>query len=180
MLLGALSGGISFSFYGQAPFYLMTSLGMGPRAYEASLAVVAFGALIGGLTARQWGQTRTPQKVIAVGIQLMTIASLVSVGCVFLYQNGGCSAMGLAISIIVCQTVMEWSKVCIGSTAYAIALQEYQVHIGLASSVLGFGSYLVLAGVAWGLSFIPSHSLWGMPCYFLFLVAIIRGVYRLG
>lgn len=177
--LAALSGSISFIFYGQAPFYLIKSLGLSQRTYEVSLGIVAMGALAGGITAGWWGRTLSSHHVISRGANFMTAAAMMSMLSVGLFKQGCFGSVLLAVNIILCQTFMEWSRVCIGSTVYAIALQGYQHHIGLASSLLGFLSYSVLAMVTGVMGFVSSESLWGMPLCFLALAAMIQGINRL-
>lgn len=166
-LIVAGCNGITFSYYAEGPFFLISLLELTPTLYGLTYLWIALAMVGGGMISRFSHKWYTNQEILRFGLLTILIGTI-------------CFAMAIALSTwimlakttlitltISCMMIVA-AGICISSaSALSMALQSYQNVIGTASSLFGFCYYFVISAFTLGMGNLHNHTLLPMPLYFL-------------
>lgn len=171
-LLVAFCNGISFSYFAEAPFYLITLLNLTPSFYGSTFILLASSTMIGNYTSKKLNEAHYPYfKIICLGAGLIFFGALIyTLGMFLCFENN----FVIALIISSMSIIMSGIGMMIPNLLSA-ALKDYQGVMGTASSFFGFYYYILISIFTFIMSVIHNHTLWPMPVYFM-LIAMAIGI----
>lgn len=160
MLLIGGANGIMFAYYGEAPFVFIELHGLTPEAYGRCSLGLALPLFAGAWGSRRLLTRLSPPQVIAVGCLLSLCgAAQWAINA----HLGILSAVATAAYAAWVVTGLAVLLPCCLSTA----LVQYGHMAGTASSLLGFGYYLVAAGSTYAMAAAHDGSVRRLPEFIL-------------
>lgn len=180
-LLVAGCNGISFSYYAEGPFYLISLLGLSPSVYGLTFLAIALSTILGGFYSKRLQASLHAKiihglNIILYGSAFFSVLMLFNEYCFWLPKT-----LLIVFSLLSQMTLMF--GICVTtSNALALSLADYKWCIGTASSLFGFFYYVVISLFTLGMGTLHNGTLLPMPLYFLgisiFMVAIKKGMIR--
>ncbi|MBN9288300.1 MAG: hypothetical protein BGO43_09350 [Gammaproteobacteria bacterium 39-13] len=178
---GALIAGINgilFSFYGEAPFMLIELMGLSANQYGWVGLAIALGGLLGSMLSHRLHRYLSSEQIIGLGCLLMLLgtALMVILACNDLYTSSNVEwgTIGLLISMFI--TIFGGMGLAIPNLM-SIALSDYQVVVGRAGSIFGFGYYVLVALLTALMGGLHDGTVFPMPWYFLGLSIAMLVIY---
>jgi Bcr/CflA subfamily drug resistance transporter len=173
-LIVAACNGISFSYFAEAPFYLIKQLGLSPSTYSLSFIAIASATMMGGILSKKLHKSHTAKKIMDYGLILMLSSSAVFSCLAVLYVYVHALPERLMVVITVLSQMSMMLGICmVTSNALAMALVDYKWCIGTASSLFGFFYYGWIALFTFGMGYLHNGTLLVMPLYFLGIAVFI-------
>lgn len=177
LIIGA-GDGILFSYTIEAPFSLISVLGLTASQYGISLSVTALSALLGGVLSTQMHRHLSSHQIMYCGLQIMLISCLVFSTVILAYPLLEFPRL-VWVFIIVGLQILIATGICMMIThAMALVLADYEFCLGTAASLLGVFYYVLAAGCTWGMGLLHNGKLYTMPLYFSALSLVIFFVHR--
>lgn len=178
LLVGA-GNGISFSYFAEAPFYMIELLGLTPSEYGLTFLGIAAASFIGGMINRKLHSSHDSLTILGYGLISTVIGSLLLVGLVTFTED----KMLLLVGTLSCMMIMVGGIALVNSNSLSLALVDYKNCIGTASSLFGFSYYVVASLFTLGMGYFHrDHTAFPMPLYFagivVFMVLVRRVLIR--
>jgi Na+/melibiose symporter-like transporter len=79
LLVGAANG-VAFSYYAEAPFFMIELLGLSPSQYGLTFIALAFATLCGGLVGRKLHNRYDSGKILSYGLKVTLLGSFLFLG----------------------------------------------------------------------------------------------------
>lgn len=174
-LLIGLSNGIGFSYFSEGSFYFIDILGLDPSIYGLTFLPIAFTYFIAGFIAKSLQKTYSGLQIIGFATKMVVAATAFLSGIIMLYNLGLiCMPKLWNVSSLVYITLGCHMITCLGLAfimvnALPLSLIDYKHCVGTASSLFGFGYYLIISLCTFILGFIRTGGLLSMPLYFFCL-----------
>ena len=166
--IGVING-VIFSYYAEAPFIFISSLGFTTLEYGflgLSVAIASFvGAVLGKKLIRAYHYT----TVMLTGYVLMMIGSLIFLVVAYLSLSLLISTLGFILGVFL---VMVGIGVALPS-CLSNALLNYKSSLGVAGAFLGLLYYLIVGIITEGISFLHTGSTLVLPLYFIVLSLVL-------
>jgi DHA1 family bicyclomycin/chloramphenicol resistance-like MFS transporter len=162
ILVGGCNG-IAFSYYAEAPFYLMEVLGFSTMHYGMSFILLAFSSMLGALYTRKLQSRIEQEMIITYGLKLMIFSTICFVLSVFLCPNH----LWLIVFALTSQMMTMFAIPLVTGNALSLALRDYRECIGTASSLFGCFYYLIVSSLTFAQGSIHNGTLYPMPFFFL-------------
>lgn len=166
--IGVING-VIFSYYAEAPFIFISSLGFTTLEYGflgLSVAIASFvGAVLGKKLIRAYHYT----IVMLTGYALMMIGSLIFLVIAYLSLSLLISTLGFILGVFL---VMVGIGVALPS-CLSNALLNYKSSLGVAGAFLGLLYYLIVGIITEGISFLHTGSTLVLPLYFIVLSLVL-------
>lgn len=174
--LVAACNGISFSYFAEGPFYLITMLGLSPTMYGLSFMLFAVAGMLGShVSKKQHDHAVSAYTIMSRGAALVLFgASCFAIGTLLLYAL----PMHHLYSIILTLACMAFIMAGIGMiipNILSLALEQYKTTIGTASSLFGFYYYCLISLFTLIMGLLHNDTLLPMPLFFL---GIALAIYR--
>lgn len=161
------ANGIAFSYFAEAPFYLMETLGVSPSLYGASFILTAASTFLGGVFSKNLQKTWTGEKILKTGVWAMGAASFLMLFVALLKHLYWSLPSGVIVILTISlQMLMMFSFCLVVSNALSMALENYKKLIGTASSLFGFYYYVLISVLTFGMGLLHNGTLLPMPMYF--------------
>jgi len=166
--LVAACNGISFSYFAEGPFYLITLLGLSPFLYGTSFIFFALAGILGSYTSKKahdlnitaYNIMRWGTNVVLFGATLFTIGIL-------LFNKLATPAPFIIILTISTIALMIGGIGMIIPNILSLALEEYQSTLGTASSLFGFYYYCLISLFTLVMGLLHNDTLFPMPLFFM-------------
>lgn len=163
-LLVAAANGLGFSYYAEAPFFMIDLLGITPQTYGVTFLALASATFIGGLINRWLHRHKGSLEILNLGLGIILGGALCFVSVVLLTNDTHMLLGGVLGSMML---IMGGTPLVTGN-ALSLALLSYKDCIGTASSLFGFAYYSLISGVTLGMGLIHQDGMTlPMPLYFL-------------
>ena len=172
LVFGLLIGGINgvlFSYYAEAPFIFIDHFNLSPGLYGFLGIIVALASIIGAMISKRLVNKYRPEKVIHLGILVMTAGALLLLIVSTLPLSNIVLLMGILVSIFI---TLLGSGIALPN-CLSLALVNFQDVIGTAGAIFSLGYYLLVSLITSGMSFLHNGSLMIMPLYFFILSMIL-------
>lgn len=168
-ILVGLCNGISFSYYAEAPFYLIEMLGLSATQYGLTFIPIALSTILGGYAFKKLQSHRSSYQILTYGIWaqfgIMGLFSLIMLLC---HLQWFCFSKTILIAITLSlQTFMMFFRTFITSNSLALALTDYKWCTGTASSIFGCFYYGLISICTLGMGWLHNGTLLMMPLFFL-------------
>lgn len=169
-----LGNGIIFSYYAEAPFYMIKMLGLTPSQYGLTFILIALAAAVAGLIGRHMFKTFSGEEIIKRGLTLILLGTLIFGGAIL--------TLGKAKGLILFTTLGAMLIVIMGInltilSSLSMALGNYQAVVGTASALFGFMYYVIISGTTFLMGLLHNDTLLPMPLFFLAVAVTMSGVY---
>lgn len=178
--LGFLVGtslGISFSYFGEAPFFFINGLGIDRSTYGNTFAIVSIMAMISGIVSKKMSKNTNIVKMIFYGISITAIFAILFVVLVVVYNFLLFDVKLMAFMSVICRGMILFGQIMSMNAILSIAVVGYKNNIGAASSFFGFYYYLITFVFTFFMGYFHNGSLYTMPVYFMVLSSIIFSVF---
>lgn len=166
--LVAACNGISFSYFAEGPFYLITMLGLSPFLYGLSFVLFAMAGMIGSYVSKK-GHDRglSHYTLMQAGTKLVLLSAVIFViGVILLACAGIHSLYIIALTLASMALIMGGIGIIIPNIL-SIALEEYRAVQGTASSLFGFYYYCLISLFTLVMGMLHNHTLFSMPLFFM-------------
>jgi DHA1 family bicyclomycin/chloramphenicol resistance-like MFS transporter len=179
IIVGACNG-ISFSYFAEGSFYLITYLGLSPSQYGFSFIAIAVSIMLGGLTSKRLHNHQTSRTIMGYGLWIILLASVVFSSIVLCHLR----IAPMPQSVLIVTTIMSQMSIMYGiciatSNALALALVDYKSCIGTASSLFGFFYYCLVSLLTLLMGVLHNGGMLSMPLYFLTISVLMLLVQKL-
>lgn len=172
-LITGLCVGMAAAYAQEAPFVLMTLLGLTPHAYGHTFFAFAAGALSGNALGRVFLQkNKAPKRIFLWGVIVIVVANVASLAGVSLGHGG-------VASVVLAQTATRVGMSLIMGTSFMLALSGYKEHVGTATSLFGFLMQMVVAVVSASVAACHDGTLFHLPTCFAFGACVMLFLTRL-
>ncbi|MDP2194293.1 MAG: Bcr/CflA family drug resistance efflux transporter, partial [Alphaproteobacteria bacterium] len=166
-LIVAGCNGILFSYFAEGPFYFINLLGMGSAFYGATFMAIALSTMVGGLVSRMLLNKVSSQNVMRYGIYCVVLFSgTFTVAILVHYYVCAIPPIAIVMFTIVSQMGCAFGICMATSNALSLALVNYKMAIGVASSLFGFFYYIIIAVLTMMMGCLHNGTLLPMPLYF--------------
>jgi len=172
LVFGLLIGGINgvlFSYYAEAPFIFIDHFKLSPGLYGFLGIIVALASIIGAMISKRLVNNYQPEKVIHLGIFVMTVGALLLLIVSTLPLPNIVSIIGILVTMFI---TLLGSGIALPN-CLSLALVNFQDVIGTAGAIFSLGYYLLVSLITSGMSFLHNGSLITMPLYFFILTIIM-------
>ncbi|WP_285396228.1 multidrug effflux MFS transporter [Lysinibacillus sp. fls2-241-R2A-57] len=172
LVFGLLIGGINgvlFSYYAEAPFIFIDHFKLSPGLYGFLGIIVALASIIGAMISKRLVNNYQPEKVIHLGIFIMTVGALLLLIVSTLPLPNIVSIIGILVTMFI---TLLGSGIALPN-CLSLALVNFQDVIGTAGAIFSLGYYLLVSLITSGMSFLHNGSLITMPLYFFILTIIM-------
>jgi len=153
--------GIGFSFLSEAPFFYKVVLGLSEAQFSLCFMLVGVAWYCGGQISYQLLRYYPIERVMLLGIMVAMISCTGFIAVVKLALSDG-NIVLLSLGFVF--MIMTGLGLVIGN-AITLALEPFSKYSGMASSILGFLYYSVIALVAAGMAEFHNGTLLAMPLY---------------
>ncbi len=181
LIVGACNG-ISFSYFAEGAFNLITLLDLTPAQYGLSFIPIACSTVAGGLLSRKLQAIHDSKKIMRYGLLITLVGSSFFTIIILLSQIIPMSNALLIATTLVAQMIIAFGTCIANSNALPIALTDYKWCVGTASSLFGFFYYCIVSVVTMGMAILHNGTLLPMPFYFLgislFMLLVSKTVLR--
>lgn len=165
--LVAACNGISFSYFAEGPFYLITMLGLSPFLYGLSFVLFAMAGMLGSHASKKLhDQAVSSYTIIDKGTVLVLLgAACFVIGILLLHAI----LMHTLYAIILTLASMTFIMAGIGMiipNILSLALEQYRTTIGTASSLFGFYYYCLISLFTLIMGLLHNDTLLPMPLFF--------------
>jgi DHA1 family bicyclomycin/chloramphenicol resistance-like MFS transporter len=174
--LVAACNGISFSYFAEGPFYLITLLGLSPFLYGTSFILFALAGMWGSYASKKWhDQNLSAYIIMQKGTDLVLFgATLFIIGVLLL------TAMAVPAIFIILLTVATMACIMAGigmiiPNILSLALEDYRATLGTASSFFGFYYYSLISLFTLVMGFMHNETLFPMPLFFMAIALSMYG-----
>ena len=162
IILIGIAIGIGRCYFGAMPYILNNMLGDN-NYYKISLIFVGMAWIIGGYYASLLSRIKGQVWVIQTGSLITLLCSLIMLIVSLLTMPVKIQA----ITIIICNLIAMVGTGLIIPNAIALGLEPHTKNTGTASSILGFGFYVVTMLMQFIFTLMPQNELWSMPVLFV-------------
>lgn len=177
-LVVAGCNGISFSYFAEGSFYLISLLNLSPTHYGLTFIGIAISTMLGGMTSRHLHKSCPSLRVMDYGLWVIFVSSVVfsisATAAAYSYINHTYMIM----IAVLCQMSIMFGICMATSSSLALALVDYKNCIGTASSLFGFFYYLVISAFTFGMGELHNGTLIPMPFYFMFIAIFMKSIRR--
>jgi len=171
--------GILFSYFAEAPFYLIKALGLSPTYYGASFLSIGSSAMLGGAISNKLHARHSSKEIMSYGLLIIAFATIIFSIIALTHHNLLPLPSNVMIGATIISQVICIFGTCIASVnAFALALTDYKYAIGTASSFFGFFYYCLIALFTFFMGLLHDGTLLPMPLYFLALSCLMLVVKR--
>lgn len=164
----AACNGITFSYFAEGPFYLVTLLGLSPFLYGLSFVLFTFAGLLGSyISKRSNDQNLSPYFIMQKGIKFVLGGAFIfAAGIIFLIIAN--IDLRYAIILTLCSMALIMTGIgIIIPNILSVALEEYRTMQGTASSLFGFYYYCLISLFTLIMGLLHNHTLLPMPLFFM-------------
>ncbi len=168
-LLVAIGCGQGFCYFAEAPFYLISVLGMSPSQYGLTFVGISVFSFAGGLFSKKLQDRHSSFTVMGYGLKVMLLGSALFCGLILLSLKVPMPNSWLITITLGSQAIISFGCCMAIPNAMASALVDYRGCIGTASSLFGFFYYIVVSLLTYGMGYLHNGTLFPMPFYFLAL-----------
>ncbi|AIK97013.1 Bcr/CflA subfamily drug resistance transporter [Candidatus Paracaedibacter acanthamoebae] len=172
--LVGLGNGIIFSYYAEAPFYMIDMLGLTPSQYGLTFILLAMAAAVGGLIGRRLFKIFSGFQIMEYGLVLIFLGTIILAGSTL--TLGNTKELIIAITLGAMVMIMMGINLTILSSL-SMALEHYQSILGTASALFGFMYYVIISATTFLMGLFHNDTLLPMPLFFLALSVTMVGVY---
>jgi len=177
-LLVAGCNGITFSYYAEAPFFLIELLGLSPSAYGITFLGLSGAGVLGGVLSRTLHNRYASVEILGYGLWILCGGVVVFAGVI-----ASSAIIPMPQHVLIGITIILMSIIMLGismttTNALSISLKEYRNVVGTASSLFGFGYYGVISFFTLGMGGLHNDTLYPMPLYFLGIVIVMMIAFR--
>ena len=176
-IVGA-GNGIAFSYYAEGSFYLIDQLGLTPSQYGSSFIGIAVIGAIGGMVSRKLQEKYSSLSILYRGLMILlagtTLFSVLTILFSFMSLPGIYNIALTLASMIIIMTGIGM----VLPNALSLALKDYRDAIGTASSLMGFGYYIIVSLCTLGMALLHNDTLFPMPLYFLVIACSMFIVFK--
>lgn len=175
------ANGILFSFYSEAPFYMIEMLGLTPGEYGSLYFFIGTTFIAGGWLSRSLNIRKYTHETLVLIGNTITFCGI-SIWAVCAYTGFINISYGMATVIL---TVGLFGVVFFGialilPNALSHALEDYSHMAGTAASLFGFYYYILVSVMTFGMGFFHNGTATPMPFYFTGLSFAMFVVYYFG
>lgn len=168
--------GISFSYYAEGPFYLISLLGLTPSQYGMTFMAIAFSTVLGGITSKRLHKQYTAEVIMKLGLKIIFCGCFLFSSLMLFHEK----LFWLPNLILITASLFLQMTIMFGicmttSNALALSLVDYKWCIGTASSLFGFYYYVVISLFTLGMGMLHNGTLLPMPLYFLAISFLMLG-----
>lgn len=170
--------GLLFSYFAEAPFYLIENLGLSPSQYGLTFMLLASATFTGAKLVKHLQNSMGSLVILKFGLRLLG-------GVAFIWSGIVCydAFMGLSHPILIGITVMAQMLIMLAvpmsvSPSLSLALVQYKWCTGTASSLFGFVYYLLIMLCTLGMGSLHNGTLLPMPFYFMGITLLMLGMHR--
>jgi hypothetical protein len=156
----AVTNGILFGFYAEAPFIFIELLKLTPSQYGYVGLMIAGCMLAAGALSHRLLEKWLPQQIILVGSATCFGGALLMSSLLLSGQMG-------FVSVLIPMAIVFVGIGLIIPNTLSLALCNYTLVRGTAGSLFGLLYYMGIAGLLAGMSFLHNGSALPMPLYFL-------------
>lgn len=178
-LLVGCANGIGFSYYSEGPFFMIKNLGLQPKVYGSTFALIAVSAFSGSFYSKYLHSTVESLAIIQRGLKVSVLGTLFFLLCTWGYNVFQLDPLTMIISTVGSMMVILFGVAMATPNILAIALYDYEYATGTASSFLGFFYYIVTSLITYGMGLLHNGTLLPMPIYFLALSCTGLGVFSI-
>lgn len=166
--LVAACNGISFSYFAEGPFYLITFLGLSPFLYGASFILFAFAGMLGSYISKKAHDHKfSTYSIMQRGVDLVLFGSaLFMIGILLLTAIDVPAFCIIALTIGTMMFIMAGIGMVIPNIL-SLALEEYRATLGTASSLFGFYYYCLISLFTLLMGLLHNETLFPMPLFFM-------------
>lgn len=166
--LVAACNGISFSYFAEGPFYLITLLGLSPLLYGVSFIVFALAGMLGSYASKKAHDYNLSSYVIMQKGTALVVwgASIFVLGIVFFHAAAIPALYGIILTLASMALIMGGIGMIIPNIL-SLALEEYRATLGTASSLFGFYYYCLISLFTLVMGLLHNETLFPMPLFFL-------------
>lgn len=174
--LVAACNGISFSYFAEGPFFLITLLGLSPFLYGLSFLLLSLAGMLGSHASKKMhDRSLSPYIIMNRGAALVLIGTLLFAGGIlFLYTITMHIPCAIALALISMAFIMGGIGIIIPNIL-SVALEQYKTSIGTASSFFGFYYYCLISLFTLIMGLLHNDTLLPMPLFFLGISLTIYG-----
>lgn len=170
--LVAACNGISFSYFAEGPFYLITMLGLSPSYYGFSFMLFACAGLVGGYASKKMHDYAISSEIIInKGITVLCAGALLFLMGTMLFYSMSVSAFYWIFLTLICMTMIMIGIGIMIPNILSLALHDYRGTLGTASSLFGFYYYCLISLFTLVMGLVHNGTLCAMPIYF-FCIAL--------
>lgn len=171
--------GITFSYFAEGPFFLITMLGLSPGQYGNSFVLLALSAMFGGIVSKLLYNSKTSLQIMRIGLTVMASSAFIF-SCFILWHLyiSPFHTTAVIIATVLMQMFMMFGNCIVTSSALAEALVDYQWCIGTASSLFGFFYYTCITLFTLLMGYLHNGTLLPMPLYFLSISLFMFSIYK--
>lgn len=166
--------GIFFSYCAEGPFFMIEWLGVSTSVYGFLFGSLALGSFLGGVINRLLHERKDSQFILNLGLIIITLSTALFLGGVTL----------LSKDVLVYVTplfifIMVIGNAMIASNSLSLALVDYRDCIGTASSLFGFGYYIIISLITFGMGLLHQDEIGTpMPAYFFGISVLMFIMYK--
>jgi hypothetical protein len=172
--LVGLGNGITFSYYAEAPFYLINRLKLTPSQYGLTFILLAMATAVGGLIGRRLFQIFSGFQIMEYGLALIFLGTILLAGSTLFEDNSKELIISLTLGAMV--IIMMGLNLTVLSSL-SMALEHYQSVLGTASALFGFMYYGIISAVTFLMGALHNDTVLAMPLFFLALSLTMVSVY---
>jgi DHA1 family bicyclomycin/chloramphenicol resistance-like MFS transporter len=179
LIVGACNG-ISFSYFAEGSFYLITNLGLSPSQYGFSFIAIAVSIMLGGLTSKKLHNHHTSKTIMGYGLWIILLANVAFSSIVLWHSKiASIPQSVLIVTTIISQMSIMYGICIVTSNALALALVDYKSCIGTASSLFGFFYYCLISLLTLVMGVLHNGGMLSMPLYFFTISVLMLLVQKL-
>lgn len=161
------ANGLYFSYFAEGSFYMMELLGLSPSHYGQTFLLIAGSMWLSG-----WAGKRYQKNKSAYDLMLLGLRVVLAFGVLFMLSIGtspwwAASKLQVAFATLGALVGMTFGVCMVTSGALAMALVKYRHCTAVASSLFGFGYYVLVSLITLGMGLCHNGTLYPMPLYFL-------------
>lgn len=166
--LVAACNGISFSYFAEGPFYLITVLGLSPFLYGLSFILFALAGMLGSYASKRAHDYNLSSYIIMQKGTALVVggASIFMVGILLLTATVAHAFSIIMLTLASMACIMTGIGMIIPNIL-SLALEEYRATLGTASSLFGFYYYCFISLFTLAMGLLHNETLFPMPLFFM-------------
>lgn len=177
LLIGS-GNGINFSYFAEAPFYLISLLGLSPIVYGLTFLATSGAYMLGNMISKRLHEHHQYHTIMGYGAIILVIGASIFILLTLIGANKFPAPFMAAIAVSSMMIISAGIAMLISNSLY-ISLTEYRDNSGTASSIFGLFYYLVISVITLGMGYIHNKTLIPMPVYFFSIAIFMFVVFKL-